>query len=195
MVGDSRDDRSREFSAWHYYGPVVYRIRQLLFAATTILLTIVLMFVYLTISSFYPGTGSARPYGPAERSVEVTVEECRRVGPLSDHGFGYWWVCDITVLRGAGVNAVVDRSIATPEDVGRVISLREACYGENQTDCRYGEPTSAIWPILMVVLRMLWRGFLVVALFMVLIYLMKSILGAPRSYALVDRLRGKRGNV
>ncbi|MFY1650731.1 DUF6346 domain-containing protein [Solwaraspora sp. WMMB762] len=195
MVGDSRDDRSREISAWHHYGPAVYRIRQLFFAATTILLSVFLTFVCLTVSSFYPGTGSARPYGPAERSVEAIVEDCRRVGPVSDHGFGYWWVCDIAVSRLVGANAVVDRSIAVPEDVGQVITLREACYGENQTDCRYGEPTSAIWPVLMVVLRMLWRGFLVVALFMVLIYLMKSILGAPRSYALVDRLRGKHGNM
>jgi len=45
------------------------------------------------------------------------------------------------------IEAVVDRSIATQDDVGTTIELREACFDPPAADCRYGKPAGAGWQI------------------------------------------------
>ncbi|MEU8083163.1 DUF6346 domain-containing protein [Micromonospora sp. NPDC049101] len=63
-----------------------------------------------TVRSCYPGVGVFK-FTPALQPVEATVHECRRVGPVSGDGFGYWWHCAVTVQTrdGREVRTVVSR--------------------------------------------------------------------------------------
>ncbi|WP_353890595.1 DUF6346 domain-containing protein [Micromonospora sp. WMMA1363] len=186
--------RESELRNWQRYGPILYRLQQLFFMAVTLGVAYVLALVYLTVNSLYPGSGSVRPLGPTERSVQAVIQECSRVGPVSHHGIGYWWVCQVSVQRdGAQIQASVDRSIAGPQDVGTVITLREACGERELGNCSYGRPVAEIWSFLYGVLWLLGRALAVVLLAMVAIYLLKAIVGAPFYFSMLDRWRGVKG--
>ncbi|MFF5219267.1 DUF6346 domain-containing protein [Micromonospora sp. NPDC000442] len=175
--------------AWRRHGPVLYRLRQLLFMAVTLVVASVLSLLYLTVVSIYPGTGSVRPHGPAERSVEATVKECRRVGPVSDQGLGFWWVCRILVQQedGQPVEGIVEGSIADPEKIGSVVTLREACAGHGRTACRYGKPVSVLLSVLYGVFRIAGKALGVFLLLATMVYLFRAIVGAPVYFSLFDK--------
>jgi hypothetical protein len=186
-----RDARSREILAWQRYGPVLYRIRLLFFAVVTLAVAYVLSLLYLTVLAFYPGTGSVRPYGPTERPVQATVEECRRVGPVSAHGLGYWWVCRIMVERedGQSVEADVGYSIVGPEQVEKVVALNEACYDPERVECSYGKPVSGILELLYGCFQIIGRAVGVASLMIAALYLFRALVGAPTYFLLLDKWR------
>ena len=124
--------------------PILNRLLTFLLLAAVAVLTIP---VFDTLDSFYPGE-------PAiiddSQPVRATVDRCDRAGPLSDHGFGYWWVCDVRVegSRHGITEAVLDRSIVTGADVGRTVTLYEGCYKSRRdktVHCVAGVPTGFIW--------------------------------------------------
>ncbi|MDG4771567.1 DUF6346 domain-containing protein [Solwaraspora sp. WMMD792] len=170
---------------------MLYRLRLLFFAVVTLAVAYVFSLIYLTAVSFYPGTGSIRPYGPTGRPVQATVEECRRIGPVSTHGLGYWWVCRIIVEREGekSLEAVVGHSIVGPGQIGKVVTLNEACRDPDRTECGYGKPVSRIFELLYGILGMLGRAFGFVLLFMVALYLFRAVVGAPTYFLLVDKWR------
>ena len=139
-------------------------------------------FVVATLLSFYPGTGSVGARGPDERPVRATVESCERAGPLSSMGLGYWWVCRIRVATAdrGDIEAVVDRSIVSGDDVGRTIDLWEACGDKHGTACAYGKATGAGWQFYAGGLRILGRILIFVLLASACFYLLMTVLGAPR---------------
>ncbi|WFE27964.1 DUF6346 domain-containing protein [Solwaraspora sp. WMMD791] len=170
---------------------MLYRLRLLFFAVVTLAVAYVFSLIYLTAVSFYPGTGSIRPYGPTERPVQATVEECRRVGPVSTHGLGYWWVCLIRVEREGeqSVEAAVGRSIVGPEQIGKVVALNEACYDPERAECGYGKPVPEILGFLYGCFRIIGRTFGFFLLFMVVLYLFRAVVGAPTYFLLLDKWR------
>lgn len=170
---------------------MLYRLRLLFFAAVTLAVAYVLSLLYLTGLAFYPGTGTIRPYGPTERAVQATVEECRRIGPVSDHGLGYWWVCRIVVERedGQSVDAVVGGSIVNPGQVGMVVTLNEACHGLERTKCSYGKRVSRVLELLYGVFLIISRAFGVLLLMVAALYLFRALVGAPTYFLLLDKWR------
>lgn len=69
-----------------------------------------------------PGTG---------RTGEATVVACRRVGPVSGSGLGYWWTCTVEVrwMDGGHNRYVVPGSRFTPADRERPVAVRETARG------------------------------------------------------------------
>src|SRR5689334_742521 len=76
----------------------------------------------LTVGNLYHGTGVVKTV-PHETPAVAQVGACRRVGPVSPDGFGYWWHCDAVVTTAAGrfVRTTVGRSILTPSDAGTTV--------------------------------------------------------------------------
>ncbi len=151
-------------------------------ALGTLALAYVSTFVVATLLSFYPGTGSIGAQGPDERPVRASVEHCERAGPLSTMGLGYWWVCRIRVEstdRG-DVEALVDRSIVSEDDVGRTVELWEACGDTPGAACAYGKATGAGWQIYAGGVRILGRILIFVLLLSACFYFLMTVLGAPR---------------
>ena len=188
----SREIRSRENRSWQRHGPIIYRLRSLLIALGFLVMTYVMSIVFLTANSLYPGTGSIRPLGPSEQMVHARVEDCHRVGPVSSYGFGYWRECGVLLQAGSKeAKAVIGRSIVEPTDVGKLIELREACFGPTGFDCKYGKPTGLGWQFYVGALRIL-RLFLAISLLASsAVFLARAVLGAPRYFALRDRLASR----
>lgn len=170
---------------------MLYRLRLLFFAVVTLAVAYVLSLIYLTVLSFYPGTGVIRPYGPTERPVQATVEECHRIGPVSDHGLGYWWVCRISVERegGQGAEAVVGGSIANPGQIGKVVTLNEACHDLEGTECGYGKSVPRVLELLYGCFQILGRTVGAFFLVMAALYLFRAFVGAPTYFLLLDKWR------
>ena len=128
--------------------------------------------------SFYQGTGSVGAHGPAERTVQVAVQDCRRTGLLSDMGIGYWWVCQAQVTTDHGVvETVLDRSIATKSHIGHTIALVEAC---KAGVCHYGKAVGGGWQLYYGLLRTVGRGLLLFLAVWTLFVAAAVVLGAPR---------------
>ncbi|MFC8619749.1 DUF6346 domain-containing protein [Micromonospora purpureochromogenes] len=91
-----------------------------------------------------------------EQPATATVRQCERAGPVSGNGFGYWWECDVAVRMrdGRTVETAVGHSVVTPDDQGRRVDFREACFGANNTKCHYGRPTWLLWGIAVSILGM-----------------------------------------
>ncbi|RAO27169.1 hypothetical protein PSN13_06085 [Micromonospora saelicesensis] len=141
-----------------------------------------------TVASFYPGTGMVRST-PSERPAKATVNDCRKVGPVSADGFGYWWHCAVTVRTSDGreVRTVVRHSTVTPGDRSRPVEFREVCHGKGNTDCRYGRPAWRIWALALAALGIVRRGVVLLLLMCVGFYLLRTVVGVPRYYAWVNR--------
>jgi len=147
-----------------------------------------------TAISLYQGVGAIGAKGPSEQAVQGTVQACHRVGPLSDQGLGYWWICDITVHADgrADTQGVLTRSIATPDQIGQTIELRERCFGEQNTDCGYGKPTSTWGDIYLVVMRFAQYGIALALGISALFHGVLAIAGAPRYARFVERRAQRR---
>ncbi|MEU4528791.1 DUF6346 domain-containing protein [Micromonospora ureilytica] len=118
-----RDETARlqgeQTAAYERRGPFWGRLTQF---ATVVALAAGLVASTLaldTVWSFYPGVGVFKST-PAQQPAEATVHECRRVGPVSGDGFGYWWHCAVTVRTrdGREVRTVVRHSTVTPRRPG-----------------------------------------------------------------------------
>jgi Family of unknown function (DUF6346) len=175
-------------------GPVRhFRIRALGTAVLFALAWVVVALLFSTVDSFYAGaTGVRRP--PPERAAVGEVGACRRVGPMSDHGLGFWWECQvhIRVEDGREVQTVLRRSIVSPDDAGRPVELVEACYGAGNTDCAYGRPVGRGWGFAVTVWRLVFRfvnAFFIIAIG---IYLMALLVGPRRYDAIADKLLRQR---
>ncbi|PZF99279.1 DUF6346 domain-containing protein [Micromonospora endophytica] len=184
-----------QIAAYERRGPIMGRLTQLATAVALIAAVVISTLVFDTVASFYPGTGAVRST-PAEQSAEAAVRDCQRVGPVSGEGLGYWWRCAVTVRTrdGREVKTVVGHSVVTPADRGKSIDFREVCYGEGNTDCRYGRPISRVWALAVSVLGMVRIAVVFLLVIGVGFYLVRSVVGVPRYYAWVNR-RAKKGNV
>ena len=140
----------------------MYRLSRLFRLAGALLITVLFGYLVVTMSSFYPGSGSMRPDGPPERTVAVTVHRCWRDGPVSDQGLGWWRTCGVLVPPTGDrreYEAFVDRSIVREDQIGTTIRLREACFAPPLDDCRYGRPTGLGWQFYRGAMRLLgWFG-------------------------------------
>jgi hypothetical protein len=170
-------------------GPVKDRAKSLLAAVAAAALGLALLMGFTTLYSFYPGTRSGW-FGPPERVVTAEVNTCRRLGPLSVDGVGYWWECAVTVRveDGRVVNTVVDRSIVTPADRGRKIQFRQACRRAGHIDCSYGRPVARGWKAAMGALQLVEWTVLGFFAFAVVLLLIRAVLGREGYVALYDRL-------
>ena len=156
------------------------RAQALLAAGAAAALGLAVLLVTTTLHSLYPGTGSGW-FGPPERAAIAEVKTCQRLGPVSIDGLGYWWQCQVTVRVADGrvVTAVVDHSIVTPADRGRVIEFREACWGDGFTRCRYGRPAARGWKVVLGALK-LAEGCTLGFVLMVIVVLLISAVGGHR---------------
>jgi hypothetical protein len=170
-------------------GPVKDRAMSLLAAVAAAALGLALLMGFTTLHSFYPGTRSGW-IGPPERVAVAEVQTCRRLGPLSVDGIGYWWECAVTVRveDGRVVTAVVDRSIVTPADAGRKIQFRQACKRGELIDCSYGRPVARGWKAAMGALKLVESTVLAFFAFAVVLLLIRAVLGHQGYAALYDRL-------
>ncbi|WP_431912236.1 DUF6346 domain-containing protein [Micromonospora carbonacea] len=186
--------RQREqIAAYERRGPFWGRLTQFGVAVGCAVAIVVSWLVFDTVAGFYPGTGVVKPT-PKERPAQATVGECRRVGPVSGDGFGYWWRCAVTVRTGDGREAriVTGNSVVTPADRGRPVDFREACFGRGNTDCRYGRPVSRVWALAVTSLGMVRIGLTILLIFGVWYSLLRSVLGVPRYYVRLHRREARR---
>lgn len=169
-------------------GPVMDRLKFLLGAVVAAVVGVVLLLGLTTVHSLYRGS-RAGWFGPPERVAVAEVRSCRRLGPLSLDGLGYWWECAVTVRVADGrvVNAVVDRSVVTPADIGREVELRQGCKGRGLTDCNYGRPVARGWKVAVGALLIVEWSVLVLSVFMVVMYLLRAVLGRQGYAALYNR--------
>jgi heme exporter protein D len=93
----------------------------------------------------------------------------------------------VRVTDGRMVNTVVDRSIATPADVGRRIELRQGCKGGGLTGCNYGRPVARGWKAVVGALLMVEWLAVVLSVFMVVACLLRAVLSRRGYAALYDR--------
>ncbi|MCG5467306.1 DUF6346 domain-containing protein [Micromonospora sp. LAH09] len=186
--------QGEQIAAYERRGPFWGRLTQfavvVVCAASLVASTLVLD----TVVSFYPGTGAYKST-PAQQQAEATVHECRRVGPVSGDGFGYWWHCAVTVRTSDGreVRTVVRHSTVTPHDRGSPVEFREVCYGKGNTDCRYGRPAWRIWALALAALGIMRTALVLLLLLGTGLYLLRTVVGVPRYYAWVNRrAKGRR---
>jgi hypothetical protein len=173
-------------------GPVKDRVKMLVGAVTVAVIGFVLYEGFVTLYGLYPGT-RAGYLAPSERTAVAEVGTCRRLGPLSVDGFGYWWECAVTVRveDGRVIHTVVDRSILTPTDAGRKVDFREACKRGQLTDCSYGRPVGRGWKALVGALILIEWMVVGLCAFLVLVLLVRAVLGRQGYIALYDRLNRK----
>lgn len=164
------------------------RITMLLAAVAVAAAGLILLLLFATVQSLYKGTRSGY-LGPMERPAVARVNDCRRLGPVSVDGFGFWWKCQVTVqvTDGRVVGTVVDRSIVTPADTGRGVELREACK-HRTTDCTYGRPTGRLVKAAFGALVLIEWCVLCLCAFVVVLLLARAVLGREGYSALYDRL-------
>jgi Family of unknown function (DUF6346) len=169
------------------------RLYALVMAVLLAVVWVVVGFAFATVESLYPGTGVATGY-PVERPAVGQVGECRRAGPLSVNGFGYWWECRVRIRTDDGrvVQTVLRHSMVTPADAGRPVELREACFGADNTRCRYGRPVSRGFAVALRFLRVFERAVNLAFLFLVCLYLLGLVLGERRYDAVMARIRRRR---
>lgn len=161
-----------------------YRLRAVAYAAAIAAIWLVLWLGMLTLENLYHGTNSVNGR-PPEQTAVAQVRSCQRVGPVSWYGYGYWWQCRATihVADGRVVEATLTRSIASPADIGRTLTLREACFGKNHTNCRYGLPSSDSWGFLVAMLHLLERVVTAGLAILAAMYLLVAIAGPARARA------------
>lgn len=183
-----------QITAYERRGPILGRLTQFATMIAILAAVVVSTLVFDTLSSLYPGTGVVKST-PAERPAEATVQGCERVGPVGGDGLGYWWRCAVTVRihDGREVETVVGHSVVTPADIGKSIEFREVCYGQGNTDCRYGRPASRVWALAVSVLGMIRIAVVLVLISGAGFYLIRGVVGVPRYFAWLNR-RDKRGS-
>jgi hypothetical protein len=166
----------------------VDRLKFLLGAVVAAAAGVVLLLGLTTVHSLYRGS-RAGWFGPPERVAVAEVRSCRRLGPLSIDGVGYWWECAATVqvTDGRVVDAVVDRSVVTPADIRRKVELREGCKRGGPPDCDYGRPVARGWKAAVGALLIVEWSVLVLSVFVVLVCLLRAVLGRQGYAALYDR--------
>ena len=174
----------------------MYRLSRLLRFAGAVVATVLFGYLVVTLSSFYPGTGSMRPDGPDERTVAVDVHRCWRDGPVSAQGLGWWRTCGVIVPAVAGrpaFEAFVDRSVVREDQIGTTVELREACYDPPLADCRYGTATGLGWQFYRGAMRLLgWFGVSVLSAVAIYI-LLTAIIGEARAGQLRREARRRLG--
>jgi hypothetical protein len=172
----------------------VSRLKDLLTAVGIVVGLILLNAIFNTLGSLYPGTGSIRPFGPSEKTGNAVIGQCQRVGPVSSYGLGYWWDCQALVEMSDGrtVTTTLRHSVATADDQGRQIEIREACVDDNKTECTYGRPINPLWGIALGALRIIRWGVTIVLLFAAGLNLASAALGHRRFVAVLRKLTNRR---
>lgn len=101
---------------------------------------LILVLGLASVVSLYKGQlqsgGSGRVLGTA------TVLDCRRIGPVSTYGFGYWYECRVAIILDDGrkVTTRLGHSIVTPSDRRRGVRIAEDCNGPGRSGCVYARP-------------------------------------------------------
>ena len=129
----------------------------------------------------------------ASRTAGVaSVSTCSRVGPVSVHGFGYWWNCDVVVALadGRAVETRVDASIVTPADRGHPVRIVEVCDEAGHRECVYSRDGSALVGYGVLVLGLVFRIVLVAGLFIGGVALLRGGLGPQRLHRYFAKRRG-----
>ncbi len=166
------------------------RIRSLAMALAMLGSGAVVWLALTTVVSLYPGTGAVKA-SPPEKPAVGYAEQCRRVGPVSSYGFGYWSVCDarVEVSDGRVVHVVVGKSVLTSNDIGHSVDLREACFGENNTKCVYGRRVNWLWGFAVTILRIVQFAVSLAFGFLTVMYLLAATMGDFRLRRVLRGLR------
>lgn len=160
-------------------GPVAHRLR----AAGRLLVIVAGFAVFtsavLTVTGLYHHVDSGRHDRDAVAAT-ADVGACRRTGPIAWDALGYWWKCKVLVRTADGrvFLTTVDRSMVTPDDVGRPVRFVEVCNTYRDT-CRYGRPEGG-------------EFFPVFAFLTMMHVLVGCVLLVPALIALADAVRGPR---
>lgn len=174
-------------------GPVKDRLKMLAAAVVVAAVAVFLLLLFTTVFSLNKGTRTGY-LSPQERAAVAQVGACQRLGPVSVDGFGYWWKCRVTVrvADGRTVETVVDRSIVTPADAGRMVDFREACKGRGLTRCSYGRPVGRGWKAALGALLIIEWSALALAAFLICLLLVRAVLGHRGYLALYNWLSRNR---
>jgi hypothetical protein len=193
MTDDEPDDGGRReaLDRSRRVGPLRYRLQAVGRLLVVVAIWAVLGAVVGTVTGLYHGANGGRRYGD-EVAATADVASCRRTGPIASDALGYWWDCDVTIrtTEGRVVRMTVDRSMVTPDDVGRPVEFEETCdkVGEN---CRYGIPTAYGWYVLVGTLSMLHIGINLCLAVFAFLFLIDAIFGAGRAHDIVARFRDR----
>lgn len=87
-------------------------------------LALVLLLSSLTVGS-YTQPGDA--FTDVRRSGTARALDCQRLGPVSRHGFGYWYDCRANVTWSDGTRSRVTTraSVLSPADLGREVAVKQ----------------------------------------------------------------------
>nr|WP_320068645.1 DUF6346 domain-containing protein [Micromonospora sp. RTGN7] len=178
-----------QIATYERRGPFWGRLTHFATAVAAVAVIVVTTLVVDTVASFYPGTGDGK-----STPAEATVRDCQRAGPVGGDGLGYWWHCEVTIRThdGREVDTVLAHSIVTPADRGKPVELREACYGKNNSDCRYGRPAWRVWPLALQMLYLVRNALVLFLLCLIWYALLRTVLGVPRYYARLRRQEAKK---
>jgi hypothetical protein len=162
-------------------------------AASAVAWVVVLLvyFGLLTALSAYPGP-LVTPRGSFDVSTDEQVAwaeagQCRRVGPISDAGFGFWWTCSAVIHASDGrvVSTELRSSTLTPGDTGNRVELVESCGSGDR--CSYGRPGYGGWMFPMKLTTYLLGIIIAFAFLGSCICLVGAVLG-PRRRPMLMRL-------
>lgn len=119
-------------------GPVVGTLRELAVGILIAVTAAVLALGTRTAESAYNGTGLG--FGENRENGSATPDECRKTGPLSLNGFGYWWSCSARVTMGDGRVVHIETRASALRPGDRDVPMVESCQKNLPSKCTYTRP-------------------------------------------------------
>ncbi|WFE20716.1 DUF6346 domain-containing protein [Solwaraspora sp. WMMD937] len=121
---------------------VINRIAGVLkYLAASVLIAVVAAAIALgirSVESSYSGTGLGISMN--HETGFATPNNCRRIGPVSEHGFGYWWSCSAQVEMDDGRVLEIETEASMLRPGERDVAIVESCQKNRPTKCVYSQP-------------------------------------------------------
>ncbi|GAB3136938.1 hypothetical protein GCM10027290_01750 [Micromonospora sonneratiae] len=186
--------QSAALATWNRRGTPWNRLFVLGQALAAVLVAVVVGLVNNLVLNLYPGSTLGKT-SPSTVVASGEVTSCQREFRVTIWMVGYSWECRATVHveKDRRMEQVtLYHSIATPDDIGHRIELREACDGPSRSRCSYGRPVS--WWLSLIVTFPVWIGRVVCVSSLVLAgwLILVAVVGRPRAVRWTRRCSARR---
>jgi len=119
-------------------GRVVSTLRELAVGILIAVTAAVLALGTRTAESAYNGTDLG--FGENRENGFAMPDECRKTGPLSSYGFGYWWSCSARVTMGDGRVVHIETRASALRPGDHDVPMVESCQKNLPSKCAYTRP-------------------------------------------------------